>query len=66
MGEVEEGKGWINGGGKVNTQYNIQMIYNCTLEAYIILLTNVTRINSIKIFKRYLRKKKPSFLEEPR
>ena len=36
----------------VNTQYNIQMIQDSKLESYIILLTNVTAINSIKIYKK--------------
>ena len=36
--------------GEYTVQYIEDVLQNCTPETYIILLTNVTLINSIKIF----------------
>ena len=54
LGKVEESKGRTNGdgrrltwGGKHMIQYTDDVLYNCVSETYII-LTNVTRIKSIK------------------
>ena len=38
--------------GKYTIRYTDDVLQNCTPETYIILLTNVTPINSIKIQKR--------------
>ena len=45
--------GDLTWGGEHTTQYTDDVLQNCTPETYIILLTNVTPINSIKI-KKYL------------
>ena len=51
---VLESKGGINGdgdltwGGEHIVQYTDDVLLNCTPEAFIILLTNVTPINSMK------------------
>ena len=37
-------------GGEHTIQYTDDVLQNCTFETYIISLTNVTTINSIKIF----------------
>ena len=54
--EVEEGKAGINGdgrrldlGGEHTIQRTDDVLWNCPPETYIILLTNVTPINSIKV-----------------
>ena len=54
-GEVEEGIGGINGDGKVldlagehTIQFIDNVLQNCRPETYIILLTNIIPINSIK------------------
>ena len=39
-------------GGKQMVQYENDVLQNCTFEAYIILLTNITPIHSIKILKK--------------
>ena len=63
---VEEGKGGINGDGRrqlgvINIPHNIQKIYyNCIPKNYMILLTNVTSINSIK--KHDIKKEKIPWL----
>ena len=44
-------EGDLTWGGKHTLQYTIEVLQNCTPETYIILLTNVTPINSIKILK---------------
>ena len=44
------GDGDLTWGAEHTTQYTDDVLYSCTLEAYIILLTNVTPINSIKMF----------------
>ena len=36
-------------GGEHTTQYTVNVLYKCTPENYMILLTSVTPINSIKI-----------------
>ena len=41
-------------GGEQTVQYTDDVVQNCTSETYIILLTNVTPINSIKN-KNYLK-----------
>ena len=38
-------------GGEPTTQYADDVLYNSTLETYIITLTNVTPINSMRILK---------------
>ena len=60
VGEVDVGEGERNGNGKRfgldgehTTQYTGDISYNCTSEIYMILLTNVTPINSIRIQKLY-------------
>ena len=44
--------GDLTWGGEHTMQYTDDILQNCTPETYIILLTNVTPINSIKIQKR--------------
>ena len=44
--------GDLTWGGEHTMQYTDDILQNCTPETYIILLTNVTPINSIKIEKR--------------
>ena len=55
VGEGEEGMGVqmvmggdLTWGGEHIIQYTDDVLYNCTPETYVILLTNVTPINSIK------------------
>ena len=38
-------------GGEHTVQYTDGVLWNCTTENYVILLTNVTPIHSIKMFK---------------
>ena len=42
-------------GGEHAVQYTNDVLKNCTLETYIILLTNVTSINSITLFLKEYR-----------
>ena len=44
-------KGDLTLGGEHTIQYTDDALQNCTLESYIILLTNVNPINSIKMKK---------------
>ena len=50
-------EGDLTWGGEHTIQYTDDVLENCTPETYIILLTNVTSINAMKI------KKKKAFLE---
>ena len=45
-------KGGLTLGGEHTIQYKDDVLYNYTSESYIILLTNVTTINSIIILKK--------------
>ena len=54
-GEVGDGKVGLNGdgrrlnlGGEHTMQYTDEVLQNCTPETYVILLTNVIPMNSIK------------------
>ena len=47
-------EGGLTWSGKNTMQYIGDVLQNCTPETYIILLTNVTPINSIKIKKKEL------------
>ena len=42
-------EGDLTGGREHTIQYTDDVLQNCTLETYIILLTTITPINSIKI-----------------
>ena len=44
-------EGDLTWGGEHTIQYTDEVLQNCARETYIILLTNVTPINSIKNFK---------------
>ena len=47
---------WTCGGGEHTIQYTDDLSQNCTPESYVILLTNVTPINSIfKIFLKIVK-----------
>ena len=41
-------EGDLTWGGEHTIQYTCDVLYNCTPETYVILLTNVTPINSVK------------------
>ena len=41
-------EGNLTWGGEHTTRYTVEVLQNCTLETYIILLTNVIPINSVK------------------
>ena len=41
-------EGALTWGGEYTMQYTVDVLQNCTPEIYIILLTNITRIHSIK------------------
>ena len=45
-------EGDLTSGGEHTIQYTDDVLQNCTPEACIMLLTNVTPINSIQIFKK--------------
>ena len=49
---IKEGLTW---GGQHTVQYTDDVLQNCILETYIILLTNVTPGNSIKIEKNTIK-----------
>ena len=45
-------EGDLNLGDEHTIQYTDDVLWNCTSETYIILLTNVTSINSTKFFSK--------------
>ena len=65
QGEVEKGKGMemvmegdLTWGGEHTVQYTDDILQNCTLETYIILLTSIVPVIQIQKYIKYFKNKK--------
>ena len=54
--ENGQSEGDLTLGGEHTTQHTNKVLQNCTPQTYVILLTNVTPINSIKFLKKKMKR----------